>query len=251
MKSYKQFMLHLLEEVDSTNSYAFSLAKNNNAFDREVVIANRQYLGRGRINRKWESMDGNLFCSIIIKPNIIKIPSSQAHRLSFFAILALKNAILALNDDDNNQIQLKWPNDLLINGKKVAGILLESSLSNDHIDFAIIGVGVNIIKYPNNMLFEATSLLDEKIMIDRDGVLEKFLDEFEQLYVLIEQFGLDKAFANIKRALVKNAYKLGEKIEVNLGTKKISGIFEDIDKNGSMILLQGSNKLVIHFGDVC
>ena len=251
MKSYKNFTIHQFEEIDSTNSHAFNLVKSNKAFDREVVVADEQSSGRGRMDRKWKSTPGNLFCSIIVKPQILKIPSHSAHKLSFLAILALSEAVSAINKNEANKIQLKWPNDLLINGKKVSGILLESHFLGDFVDFAIIGVGVNIVDHPQNTLFEATSLFGEGIETNRDGFLEIFLDEFDKLYEFTEKFGFDEAFKNIRKSWLKNAYKLNEKVEVNLGKERISGILEDIDKDGSMVLRQNSEKIIISFGDVC
>ena len=251
MKNYKNFTIHQFEEIDSTNSHAFNLTRENKLFDREVVVANKQISGRGRLDRKWESQAGNLFCSIILRPKTLKIPSHSAHKLSFLTILALKNAILAIDKKSENKIQLKWPNDLLINGAKASGILLENSFSGDFVDFAIIGVGVNIKNYPQNTLFKATSFENEKIEISKDSFLEIFLDEFEILYNFIEKFGIDEAFVNIRKLWLKNAYKLNETVEVNLGSKKYSGVFEDIDKNGSMVLRKDNKKLEISFGDVC
>lgn len=245
MLNYKNFIIHKFDELNSTNSYAFNLAKNNQAFDREIFVADKQTSGRGRLDRKWQSELGNLFCSILLRPKDLKIPVTDSHKLSFLTILALRNSL------NNDKAQIKWPNDLLINGKKVAGILLESDFIDNYLNFAVIGVGVNITSHPDNVLFEATSFANEGIAINKDEFLRRFLDEFEKLYKFVENFGIAEAFKNIRKSCVKDAYKLGEKVEINLGDKKVSGIFEDIDENGGLVLRDDDKKFSISFGDVC
>jgi len=250
MRHYKKFTIHQFDEIDSTNSHAFNLTKNRTYFDREVVTSDQQISGRGRLDRKWESGLGNLFCSIILKPQTLKIPFQSAHKLSFLTIIALKNAILSIDRKMSKKVQLKWPNDLLVNGKKISGILLESSNKDGFVDFAIIGIGVNITNYPQNVLFDATSLKNEGIEIDKNDFLEILLDEFETLYKLIERFGINETFLNIRKLWLKDAYKLNAEVEVNLGDKKVVGIFDDIDEEGSLVLLSKNEKIKINFGDI-
>ena len=248
MSSYKNFIIHQFETLDSTNSHAFNLAQNKQAFDREVIVASRQNAGRGRMDRKWQSEHGNLFFSLIIRPQNTIISAKNAHKLSFLSILALHTALSHFND--NNKIEMKWPNDLLINQKKVAGILLESEFNQDQLDFAILGIGVNITSHPDNVLFPATHLHQANILTQKDQILEKFLDEFEKLYQLVEQFGLDETFKNIRNIWLKNAYKINEMVSVNLGEEKISGVFNNVDEEGCLELTINNNIKKISFGDV-
>jgi BirA family biotin operon repressor/biotin-[acetyl-CoA-carboxylase] ligase len=248
MAQYKNFIIHEFDELDSTNSYGFNLAKNNQAFDREVVVANTQHSGRGRMDRKWEGLAGNLFCSIIVRPHTIQIDAANAHKFSFLTIVALHKAIHHF--DHRNKIEMKWPNDLLINQKKIAGILLESELQEAHLDFAVIGVGVNILDYPDQVLFKATSLKEENINVLKDDLLKVFLDEFDRLYRLVENFGMDRAFATIKKLWQQHAYKMNEEMTIDVGDEKVCGTFVGIDDDGCATLLINDHKQKISFGDV-
>ena len=156
-----------------------------------------------------------------------------------------------MNGEKDNKIQLKWPNDLLVNGKKVSGILLENYCQNSFVDFAIIGIGINIANHPKNVLFEATSLFEENIKINKDDFLRIFLDEFDKLYELVNKFGLDETFKNIRKSWIKSAYRLQEEVRINLGDETISGIFEDIDEEGALMLRKDKQITQISFGDIC
>ena len=248
MAQYKNFIIHKFDELDSTNSYAFNAAKNNQAFDREVFVTDIQNSGRGRMDRKWEGLAGNLFCSIIVRPHRIQIDAANAHKFSFLAIVALHKAICHF--DNRNKIEMKWPNDLLINQKKVAGILLESELKATDLDFAVIGVGVNILDYPDQLLFKATSLKEENINVSKDDLLKAFLDEFDKLYQLVESFGMDKAFAVIKKIWQQHGYKMNAEMTIDVGNDTLCGTFVGIDDDGCATLFINGHEQKISFGDV-
>jgi len=248
-KNYKNFIIHEFDELSSTNSHAFDLAKNKQIFDREVITANTQSAGKGRKGRKWLSEAGNLYFSIVLMPKNTDISQENAPKLSFLAILALKNAILSLKSEKNNKIQLKWPNDLLINKKKSAGILLESAFIGGKCQFLVIGIGLNIKNHPKDVLFESTSLENEGIIAKKDQVLEKFLDEFENLYKSVENLGINKSFQNLRKLWLKEAYKINEELEIKLDNQKIKGIFETIDQDGNL-MLRNNKAVKISVGDV-
>jgi len=241
---YKKFIIHHFKELASTNTHAFNLANNRQIFHNEIVISNKQTAGKGRKNRNWTSEDNeNLYFSIILQP---KINIQKINELSFISAIALRKTVESLDSGQKNIIQLKWPNDLIVNGKKTAGILLESQLSNNEAEFIVVGIGVNICDYPKDTMFQATSLQENNIITTKKILLEKFLDEFEMLYDSWLNFG----FTKLKNLWLKNAYKLNEEIEVKVDNEAIKGVFIDIDDNANLILKNRDKQIKINTGDV-
>lgn len=200
-----------------------------------IVIAQKQTSGKGKGNRIWNSENNNnLYFSLIIEANNNKLDYSQ---VSFITSVAMRYAISEF-DNKNNSIISKWPNDILINNKKAVGILLE--FDNDKL---IIGSGVNINSFPNNVSFIATSLKNEGIIVDKYTLLKRFLANFDYLFKEWEQNG----FSSIRTKWLKSSYKLHQTIKVG----DIEGIFEDIDNDGTLIVKMANGKY--HFvksGDV-
>jgi BirA family biotin operon repressor/biotin-[acetyl-CoA-carboxylase] ligase len=247
MKSYtyKKNLIHEFEELESTNSYAFELANLQKISDGEIILAHCQKSGKGRQNRSWSSPKGNLYFSLVLKPNF---PAEKIPLLSFVAILALRNAVEKFFGDKKSsaKIQNKWPNDLLIDKKKCAGLLLESKFNGKKIDFVILGIGLNLVSNPDNVIFPATNLKNFGLEILPKKALEIFLDEFNKIY----QNFLDYGFAGTRRLWIQNAFRLKEKITVKLDEKEISGVFEDLDEEGNLLLNSDGKIIKISAGDV-
>ena len=244
---FKNFIIHQFEEVDSTNSLAFSLAENKKIFANEIIVAKQQNKGRGRLDRNWESPFGNLYFSLVLQP---KITIEKVPQISFVAICALQLAVAKIFKEQNifTNIENKWPNDLLIDKKKVAGILLESKISNESCDYIVLGIGVNIDSNPDKIIFPATHIKKFFCDISAPKMLELFLTEFENLY----ENWLNYGFENIRNLWHKNAYNLNSQISINLGKYLVEGIFLGIDEEGSAILKNAKNEIMkITFGDVC
>ena len=201
------------------------------------MVANKQTNGKGKGDRKWIGEDNeNLYFSLKIDASNKNFDYSQ---LSFLSGLAIKNSITKYNKT-NNSILLKWPNDLLINEKKVSGILLEYDLLYNYL---VIGVGVNIKSFPKtNTIFNATSLFQENIFVDKDILLKDFLYNFDFLLKKWYEFG----FSYIREDWLKNCYKLKKEIKVN----NIVGIFEDLDIDGTLILKTKEGTTKIYSGDI-
>ncbi len=245
---YKNYTIDHYQEIDSTNKLAFEMAKNNQIKDCHIIIASKQSQGRGRYNRAWQSEIGNLYFSLLLRPKILAAKISE---LSFVAITALRLAIEGLAIDQkhnllNIKIENKWPNDLLINHKKVAGLLLESSVNQNNVDFVIIGIGLNLISNPGNSIFPSSNLKNFDLILNQHQGLEIFLDQFEKLY----QNYLDYGFKNIRNLWLKAAYKLNEKIEVNNQDRQIQGIFKDLDQAGNLILEYQQQIITINAADI-
>lgn len=224
--THKNFTIHQFDELKSTNSHAFELANLGKISDCEIILSNSQTAGRGRQNRSWSSPSGNLYFSLILRPNVA---AEKISELSFVAITALQIAVKKLS---KNLVQNKWPNDLLIDEKKVAGLLLESKISGKNCEFAILGIGLNIESNPDNVIFPAGNLKDFGIKISKEEMLKNFLDEFEKIY----QNWLDFGFAGIRKLWLQNAFHLKEKITVKPQGQQLEGIFEDLDMEGNLLL---------------
>lgn len=238
----ENFLIFNLNEVESTNDLAKSLIKNQQLLPNQIILAKTQTKGKGRLDRQWQSPIGNLYFSIFLQNNL---PLAKNNQLSFVASCALNQTISKLAKN-NLQIQNKWPNDLLINQKKVAGILIEGELIADNLTNIIVGIGVNLMSHPQNSLFLADNLRDLKIDITPLEFLKFFLSEFQKIYNIWLNFG----FKNIRELWLKNAYKIGEEIKINCFKVNQIGIFEGIDDDGA-IILSGNNILTkINYGDV-
>lgn len=166
------------ECIDSTNAYAKLLGKKN-GINGTVVIADRQTAGRGRRGRNWISPDGNCYFSLLLRP-IIRMEHTS--RLTLVAALATANAVRGVTELDT---QIKWPNDVVVNGKKICGILTESSMGVGGVEYVVIGIGINA----NQRVFDseieamATSIWKEKGMeYNRAELISGFLNKFEGYY---------------------------------------------------------------------
>lgn len=238
---YKNYVVHHAESLDSTNLKAFEMAQNQQIFDREIVLADSQNAGRGRAQRVWISPKGNLYFSLVLCPKVL---TSKVSQLSFVAIVALRLAIEDVfycnkNLENKALVQNKWPNDLLVDGKKIAGILLESQNQGQDCKFVVLGIGVNIASNPLNTIFPATNLAEFGVKISAAELLKKFLDKFENIY----QNWLDFGFANVRQSWLNAGYKYKEKISLKDGDDKILGIFQDLNDDGSLILKLESGEL--------
>ena len=239
--THKRFTIHEFEELASTNSRAFELAENSKIFDGEIIVAKSQKAGRGRKNRIWESPAGNLYFSLILQP---KISLEKLPQLSFVAITALRLAIAKIAP--HLEILNKWPNDLLINDSKVAGLLLENKIIGSQCQFVILGIGVNLTSNPTQTIFPSGNLKDFGIEILPQELLKKFLDEFEKIY----QTWLDFGFGGMRQLWLQKAWHFKEKITVKLDEKSIEGIFENFDEEGNLLLKTNDGILKITTADV-
>jgi BirA family biotin operon repressor/biotin-[acetyl-CoA-carboxylase] ligase len=236
--------------VQSTNDLAISLVKNRNIFANEIILANQQSKGRGRYNRQWISEIGNLYFSLVLDGKIANknLGLNQISTLSLVANIALNLTIKTISQAQNIEINIanKWPNDLLIENKKVAGILLENIIINNNCEFIILGIGVNINNNPQNTLFQATNLQQLKITINAKILLENFLENFNNFFEIWQNFG----FKNLRDLWLKDAYNFHKEIVVGDSDSRINGIFEDLDEFGNLILKTPQKTIKIFAGDI-
>lgn len=231
--------------LGSTNQLGFRLAESG-VGEGTLIVADEQTKGRGRMGRGWYSPPKlGLWMSLILRPDI---PPFKAPGLSICAGLALAQAIGSLTGMD---AKIKWPNDCLINGRKVGGILLELSAELDRINFVIVGIGVNVNHlsgdFPKRLSPVATSIrMEWGKEVSRIKLLTLFLKEFEAIYLDFKKNGL----APQRQLIKKFSSLLGKKVAVRFGKEKIEGVAEDIDDNGSLVIRAGKRKRVVRAGEV-
>ncbi|GDX35942.1 biotin--[acetyl-CoA-carboxylase] ligase [Alphaproteobacteria bacterium] len=245
--SYKNFLIHHYHQVTSTNDLAKELLNNRQIFANEIILSDIQTIGKGRMNRQWQSPLGNLYFSLCVDLSMIN--SQFLSTLPLFCGIVLNKTISNLSAKKLNILN-KWPNDLLIENKKIAGILVENTTINDNQKLAIIGIGVNINNNPNNTRFASGNLSEFDLKISNLQLLEKFLDEFDNFFKIWEKFG----FKNLKKIWLEKAYQLHQKVTINLGKDNqqnlFTGIFNDIDEYGNIIIIKDQKNFTISVGDV-
>ena len=215
--------------VESTNDTAKQLAANG-AKGGTLVWADEQTRGRGRGGHEWHSPLGNLYSTIILRPGK---PAKETAGLSFIAALAIGDAVQELLPQ-NATLSLKWPNDVLIDGKKVAGILLESAtVVDDDVKWVVVGCGVNIANYPELQGNGATSLANvgcEKVNIG--CLLESYI---QHLFFWEKQWQVS-GFSPIRTAWLQRATGIGKRVRVRLSADNFEGLFTDMDASGALLL---------------
>ncbi len=231
-------MWHFFEydEISSTNDQAKALTANEK--EKFVVIAKNQTAGRGRRGRNWKSFEGNLFFSIAL-PN----QEQQNTALVLISSLAILETIKKL--DNHIKVELKWPNDVLLNDKKISGILLEKGQR----EYMIIGIGVNIKISPvsEDLIYPVTSLAEEGIKISPQSFMTTYIYFFDKLINTFEREGM----IFIVREWMKYAKGVGSNIIVRLPKTDKEGKFAGLaDDDGSLILQTSSGKEKITVGDV-
>ncbi|MBE9554569.1 MAG: biotin--[acetyl-CoA-carboxylase] ligase, partial [Proteobacteria bacterium] len=197
------YRLAAFESLDSTNEQARRLAMDG-ALDGTVIWAKCQTAGRGRQGRRWQSPEGNLYCSIIVRPSV---QAADAAQLSFVTALALGQAVSGLLPDCV-EMRYKWPNDLLLDGRKAAGILLESSGGADGVlDWLVVGAGLNVEDYPDvTDGYPATSLREAGVKpVALQDILLRYIAGFAHWRVRWQNEGLTA----VREAWLERAARLG------------------------------------------
>jgi BirA family biotin operon repressor/biotin-[acetyl-CoA-carboxylase] ligase len=218
-----------LDTVGSTNDYARELARKG-VPSGTVVWAHEQTAGRGRQGNGWVSERGNLFMSLILRP---KAKLADLGQLSFLAAVALSDTLEAILPSTAT-IHLKWPNDVLLQGKKAAGILIESETS-----WVVIGIGMNMTHAPEN----AISLRDIGVKKYKAHDMLEFLSR--EIPERVESWEKE-GFEPVRKKWLKRAYKLNKEISARLPKETLTGIFEGIDPTGALLLAlpDGSRKTI-------
>lgn len=233
-----------LESIDSTNEEAKRMAEDG-APEGTVVWALEQTAGKGRRGRAWVSGPGNLYCSLLLRP---ECHAFKALQLSFVAALSMAEACAAVLPR-GTWVNCKWPNDIIVEGRKISGILLESQMAPmGGVEWLVIGVGLNITDFPGDVEFPATSLIKEGAK--EDATAEKMLEAFCLRFLAGLVTWKNLGFQPARKAWLKRAAWLGEEITVRLENETLKGEFKALDKDGALILLLDGEERRITAGDV-
>lgn len=232
-------------EIDSTNLRAQVLAEQG-APEGSVVVADSQSAGRGRMGRPWSSPAGvNIYTSIVLRPTL---GLSEATQLTFLAAVAVARA---LEKSCGVSVNVKWPNDILLNGKKIAGLLNELSGETEGIHHVILGIGVNLNmeqdQFPPDLRYPATSVrIETGQRVDRVQFVRTLFSEIETLYNLL----LEHGFVPIRLAWEALFDLVGTVVEVDTGSTPVRGTVAGIAEDGALLLTTGAETTPIYSGDV-
>ncbi|UKS30567.1 biotin--[acetyl-CoA-carboxylase] ligase [Paenibacillus sp. HWE-109] len=238
--------VHVYGAVDSTQTIAHALVASG-AQEGTIVLAEEQTAGRGRMGRAWHSPSGKgIWMSIVLTP---RVPVYFMPQLTLLSAVALCRSIQKVCQVE---IGIKWPNDLLIKGKKVSGILLESSGEDERLKYVIAGIGISVNltteDYPEALRNIATSLaIESGQVISRELLVQTFLLEFEELYALY----MDKGFAPIRLLWEALSVTLKRPIRTSSPSGFIEGIADSLDDSGALTVITSSGEKVrIYSGDI-
>jgi BirA family biotin operon repressor/biotin-[acetyl-CoA-carboxylase] ligase len=233
-------------ETDSTNLQACRLGDEGGA-EGTVVISDRQTAGKGRLGRQWESPGGvNLYASILLRPTI---PPYEAPRLTFLSAVAVCRAIIRCT---GLQPTAKWPNDILLNGAKVAGLLNEMSSETDQVHYVVLGVGVNLNmradQFPAELRYPATSLaLVSGETVSRLDFTRTLLQEIDALYQVFLHQGSEPIFS----AWTEFCALIGQPVHADCNDRQIEGTMIGLGEDGALLVRTATGKMEsVYAGDV-
>ena len=240
--------VYYFEEIDSTQNFAQNIAADKKE-NGTIIIAEKQTSGRGRLDRKWTSPKGGIWFSLIIHPKFDVSSSTLIPILSAVALSKSIKSVLGI------ETEVKWPNDITMNGKKVAGVLVDASFQTNSIDYLILGIGINfdidakklekrLTKTPN--FYGIDSLRGKENKTPPKTLLKEFLLQFEKNLLQLDKGEKSK----IIKEWTKRAAGIGKKITINTSNGKISGISQGIDNDGALKIKTKNETKKIYVGDV-
>lgn len=235
MKKINDWIWQDIQSVNSTNEVAKNIIFQLK--QKSIITAVEQTNGRGRRGNFWVSNKGNLFASFIFEIKALDL--SKIVILSAVAVLTTIKYFIK-----NCKIEVKWPNDVLVNGRKISGILFEKA--DD--DFWVMGIGINVVSSPElaQANYKATNMKDLGFCVDRLQVLKHLVNVFDELLEQYYNFGFEK----IKQTWLDNAYNLGNCVVIKQEKNIIEGIFLTIDDNGALVLKNQNEVKKIIVGDL-
>jgi BirA family biotin operon repressor/biotin-[acetyl-CoA-carboxylase] ligase len=248
------YRLASFDQIGSTNAEAMSRARDG---ERGPIwfVTSEQTAGRGRRHRPWIAPRGNLASSIL---EVTEVSPAVAATLGFAAGLALEAALrtisveAALRSDGSDQLRfgLKWPNDVLAGGQKLAGILLEAEALQNELA-VVVGIGTNVVAAPEGTPTPATSLNALGIQIGAEELFKALSDAWVEFRGIWDH---GRGFAEIRTQWLQRAAGLGERVAIQTGSATLEGTFDTIDETGCLIVRTGEGKRVsvaageVHFG---
>lgn len=230
----------IFDSVGSTQDLLKDRAADG-APEGTVIHGLEQLKGRGRHGNTWISPKGNLYLSILLRPDC---PVDQAGQLAFVLALAVGGAVQTfLPEEKRDLVRLKWPNDILYNGLKISGILLETNINNSFVEAVFVGTGVNVLAPPDGHAGLNDIALNS---VSVEACRAALLDNLAHWYDVWQQ----KGFAPVRSAWLKQAHGLGQTVTARMPNSQESGIFDGIDDSGALILRQDDGPKAIRAAEV-
>jgi BirA family biotin operon repressor/biotin-[acetyl-CoA-carboxylase] ligase len=225
-KTFGQKSIYYCESIGSTNDRAYELAESGEP-EGTLVIAETQTRGKGRMGREWVSPKGGIYISVVLRPD------AETDEIPAITLIAATAIIRVIKKICGVDAKMKWPNDILVSGKKVCGILTEIKAQPDMVDFLILGIGINVNTPSENLPPEATSLKVElSRQADRAEFVRHMLKELEDDYARFKKEG----FASLQEECKGLSLILGERVKVSEHHRSIEGLAVDIDEKGALII---------------
>ena len=238
--------IYYFDTIDTTQNFAMKIASKNNE-DGAVIISKKQTGGRGRIKRKWKSPVGGIWMSVIIHPKFDVSHATLVPLATSLALCISIEKILKINP------KLKWPNDVTLKGKKVAGVLVDTSIISNQIESMVLGIGINFKIKPNELassIKKTPNFYGVTTLVKKNGnmlpLIKQFLHELEEIFQLIDSEQIKK----IKNEWTKRSSTIGKNIEVITNEESISGKAIKIDYDGGLIISKGKKTKRILVGDI-
>ncbi len=235
------FEYFFLETVSSTNGEIKKIYNAQSSKNSLALFSNSQLHGKGRSENKWISKPGDFTASYLLNENFTTLSLGQ---LNIVVSVTILKAIKTLYK--NIPFKLKWPNDIIVNDKKIGGILLESKIHRDVVEFIIIGLGLNIISSPNDKKYKTTKISDYSNYIDNKylfklvgDLLIKYVGEFKR-----------EGFDFFQDEWIKNSRDVGKFVNIKSNKKSYYGKFLNIDDQGSLILQINSGTMKFLYGEL-
>jgi BirA family biotin operon repressor/biotin-[acetyl-CoA-carboxylase] ligase len=234
-------------KVDSTNVIAYELAEKGMK-EGTVILADEQSKGKGRHGRHWSSPSkGGIYMSCVIRPSIAP---NEISRVTLLAAIAVAQAI---RDITSLEVTIKWPNDIMMDGRKLCGILTEMKAEQDRVDFVVMGIGINVNTAQKQLPKGAASIREElhrrggKAVLSRVDVTKRVLERLEEYYNLMKSDG----FGPIIDIWKDLSSMIGSRVKVMLPGKTFEGLAHDIDPDGALVVRSESGVLEkVSSGDV-
>ena len=237
-----------LDETDSTNTYAINLLKEIPVADGTLVFTHKQTKGRGQVGNIWQAESGkNLTFSLVLHPGFL--PADKQFYLSKITSLAVFSMLTEFLDSSLYDMKIKWPNDILVNNQKIAGILIENVLRTNYLQSSVVGVGININQLNfagiNKQVTSLAALLEKEF--DLKELLSLFCKHFEAFYLTLKQGN----FTKITQAYLQQLYRFNQWANYYASNETFSAKITAIEENGLLVLTNQQNQtLKFNFKEV-
>lgn len=232
-----------IEEIDSTNEECKRQAEKN-CPSGLFVVCDRQTAGKGRLGRTWlADKNVGLCMSMLLRPEIMPVEASQITLVAGIAIRRIMERFMGL------KTEIKWPNDIIYNGRKLVGILTEMSAEMEKVNYIVLGIGINVNmeSFEGELKDKATSMyIETGKRFKRSDIINEFLKEFIPCYELF----CEKGFAPFKDEYNENCANINKEVKTVGGRNEIAGVAKGVNENGELIILMGDKPVPVFAGEV-